>query len=82
MTNFTINSREFGKISFFMPSDGGHVFLESKGKPGTLGQQICRGGRCSGSTIRATPETFEAICRAWHRKHMAACREYGLEYGN
>lgn len=82
MANFIIKSREYGEISFFMPTDGGYVHLESSGKPGTLGKQICKGGDFMGSTLSATPETFEAVCRRWHRQRMAYVREWGFEYGN
>jgi len=82
MTNFTINSRAHGQISFFMPNGGGYVRLESSGKPGTLGKQLCAGGDFMGSTISATPETFERACRRWHKQRLAAIREFGMEYGN
>lgn len=82
MANFEITSRTHGTISFFMPDNGGYVRLESVGNSGTLGKQICTGGDFMGSTISATPATFESACRRWHKQRLAAIREYGMEYGN
>ena len=43
--NFTIKSRKTGEIfSFYAPDSGGYVHLESPGRPGSTGAQICRGG--------------------------------------
>lgn len=72
---FTINSRDHGAISFWMSGDAGYVFLESEGKPGSLGSQICRGGGFSGSTITANAENFERICRNWWRLHLKQINE-------
>ena len=66
----TIKSRTEGTFSFWMNDTGGYIFLESDEKPGTLGQQICKGGYFSGSTLRATPDTFEKVCRNWYRGYM------------
>lgn len=68
--NIIIKSRTAGTFSFWMNAAGGYIFLESDGKPGTLGQQICKGGYFSGSTLSGTPETFEKVCRSWYRSHM------------
>ncbi len=67
----TIKSRKTGeKFEFWMPYSGGYIHLESKGKSGTLGRQICKGGGFTGSTLYATPESFKDICRSWYRAHM------------
>lgn len=66
----TIKSRTEGTFNFWMNEAGGYIFLESDGKPGTLGQQICKGGYFSGSTLSATPETFGKVCRNWYRGYM------------
>ena len=43
--NFTIKSRKTGEIfSFYAPDSGGYVHLESPGRPGSTGAQICREG--------------------------------------
>ncbi len=68
--NIIIKSRTAGTFSFWMNDVGGYIFLEADGKPGTLGQQICKGGYFSGSTLSATPETFEKVCRNWYRSHI------------
>jgi hypothetical protein len=56
-------------FSFWAPDSGGYVRLESDGKIGTLGRQICDGGCFSGDTVRATPENFKSTCRRWYRSH-------------
>ena len=63
-----------GKESYWMPESGGYVWVESVGRPGSLGQQACEG---SGSTIRATPESFDAVVRKYHRKVLRNSRLYG-----
>lgn len=70
--NFTINSKKLGKtFTFFLASDGGHVYVDTNGKEGTLGEQICKGGHTNaGSTLTATEETLEKVCRNWLRKHI------------
>jgi hypothetical protein len=80
MATFAINSKKHGKISFFMPNNGGYVRLESDAKPGTLGDQICEGGHFLGDTIFATEKSFESICKKWHRQRMAAIKEYDDAY--
>ena len=66
-----IKSRKTGEtFEFWMPIDGGYIHLESEGKSGVLGRQICKGGSFFGSTLRATPETFKSVCRNWYRAHM------------
>lgn len=75
----TINTRKYGPQTFFMNGGGGYVYLETQGKPGTLGKQICSGGGFTGSTLSATPDTFEAVCRNWHRKHLSLLAEIGSE---
>ena len=74
MARFTIKTRTNGNMVFFVPDNGGYVRLESDGKSGTLGRQICDGGRFHGSTIMATADTHEAKCRRWYRAFRAAQR--------
>lgn len=80
MSRFTIKTRDHGDQSFFMPDNGGHVFLEIGANHGSLGRQICRGGRFLGDTVRSTPDGFENACRAWHKARMAVIRELDLDY--
>ena len=63
-----------GKASYWMPEAGGYVWVEGAGRPGTLGHQACEG---SGSTIRATPESFSDVVRKYHRKMLKTARLYG-----
>ena len=47
----TINTREFGELTFFTGNGTNYVFVDINGQPGTLGKQICDGGGLMGSTI-------------------------------
>ena len=76
MARLVINSKVFGEQSFFMPDNGGYIRLESEGKSGTLGAQICDGGKFSGSTISASPASFERECRKWHKARLAKRVDY------
>jgi len=64
----TIKSRKIGQsFTFRMPDTGGYITL------GITGQQLrqpCKGGVFFGSTLMATPDTFEAECRRWYRAYM------------
>lgn len=73
--NTTITSRSAGMFSFWMSDGGGYIFLESEGKPGTLGDQICKGGYFTGSCLSATPETFEKVCHSWYRSWFRLYKE-------
>jgi hypothetical protein len=68
---FTIKSRNEGDFNFWCPDNGGYIYLELEGKPGTLGKQICHGGGFFGSTMSCSnrPSDFEATCRYWYRKY-------------
>jgi len=51
---------------FWMPDEGGYVYLESPGAEGVLGQQICEGGGLAyGSTIRSSPAKLKEDCLQW-----------------
>lgn len=55
-------------LEFFCPDGGGYIRLETPGRPGTLGRQICRGGGLTGSTLSACGEAdFKSECRKWYR---------------
>lgn len=87
MATVTINTRAHGPATFFVrdsatAGNSGHVYLESAGKPGTLGKQICAGGDFSGATLAATVDTLEKVVRAWHRKHLKVVADYDIPYGN
>jgi hypothetical protein len=66
----TIKSRKTGEtFDFWAPDNGGYVRLESDGREGTLGYQICSGGGFTGSTISCTQDSFKTDCRRWYRSY-------------
>lgn len=75
MARIIINTRKEGEMSFWCKADGGYVWLESEGKPGTLGQQICEGGGFRGSTLYAREETLADVARKWLRQRREAERK-------
>jgi hypothetical protein len=66
----TLTGTEKPVFKFWAPDNGGYVRLESDGKSGTLGQQICDGGGFSGSTVSCSPANFDRVCRSWYRAYM------------
>ena len=72
----TLKSRKVGKTITFSIPGSSYVFADLNGQPGTLGQQICRGGSTMGSTITfprdGDPAKFEALCRRWLKSYVAA----------
>ena len=75
MARIIIKTRKEGEMSFFCPADGGYVWLESEGRSGTLGQQICEGGEFMGSTLSAREETLGDVARKWLRQRRACERK-------
>ena len=66
---YTIKSRKLGKsVTFSRPGEH-YVYVDLNGKPGSLGNQICVGGKLTGNTIMATDENFKKICDNWFRKY-------------
>ncbi len=78
MARFTIKTRTNGDMEFFVPDGGGYVRLESDGKPGTLGAQICYGGGFRGNTVTADKSTLEFEARRWYRAYRAEQRSSAL----
>ncbi len=77
MVYFTINSRKDGKLEFSMRDEGGYVWIETPRIRER--QQICYGGGINGgTTVVASPSTFEAECRKWQRQRLKAERAYGI----
>lgn len=77
--NFTIKSRKTGEIfSFYAPDSGGYVHLESPGRPGSTGAQICCGGGFMGSTLYcgASEDDLASVARKWYRQYMEERRKY------
>ena len=71
MARIIIKTRKEGEFSFWCPTGGGYVRIESEGRPGTLGQQICEGGGLMGSTLEATEATLGDVARKWLRQRRA-----------
>ena len=68
----TIKSRKLNaEIKFSRPANY-YIYVDLGGKPGTLGNQICDGGRTMGNTIGCSgdQEQFEKICRRWYRAYI------------
>jgi hypothetical protein len=57
-------------LSFFCPDSGGYVYLESGGRVGVTGIQVCQDGGFAGHALRATPETLPRVARAWRRAYL------------
>lgn len=68
----TIKSTKLNRsLTFFLACDGGYVYVNTNGKEGTLGEQICTSGMTNSvSTITATEATLEKVCRNWLRKYI------------
>jgi len=67
----TIKSRKLNKkITFFSGNGTSYVYVNLNGKDGTLGNQICRGGRLSGSTLSASEGSFKSVCRRWYKAYI------------
>ena len=75
MSRIIIKTRKEGEMSFWCKADGGYVWLESPGKPGTLGDQICDGGGFRGSTLSASEKTLGDVARKWLRQRREAERK-------
>ena len=71
MARIIIKTRTEGEFTFWCPTGGGYVRLETEGRPGTLGQQICEGGGLMGSTLEATEATLGDVARKWLRQRRA-----------
>ena len=71
---FTIKSRKLNsEITFSRPGNH-YIYADLNGQEGTLGNQICDGGRTMGTTVGYSgddQEQFEKICKRWHRAYVA-----------
>jgi len=47
-----------------MVDTGGHIYQESYGRTGTMGEQVRRG---NGYTVQSTPDLFARDCRLYIR---------------
>lgn len=77
----TIKSRKLGRVITFSRPGASYIYVDLNGQQGTLGTQICDGGRLSGSTIGYSgkdQEEFAKICRKWYRAYIRnEYRRYG-----
>lgn len=76
-----INSRKLGRTITFSRPGSSYIFADLNGQPGTLGNQICRGGSTTGSTLSYSgdsQEEFERICRNWYRAYLRHELEYAI----
>lgn len=74
MASYTIKSRHLGEVTFFVPDSGGYVRVENGKNHGTLGTQICVGGRFRGPTVIATPDTLAIVARRWWKQFVSHTR--------
>lgn len=68
-----IKSRKLGRTITFSTPGTSYIFADLNGQPGTLGNQICRGGSTTGSTLSYSgdsQEEFERICRRWYKAYI------------
>lgn len=80
MITYTINSTKLGRpVTFSCLRAGGYIYVDLNGREGTLGNQICAGGRLSGETLRheyhgtcgmENMAAFRATCRRWWRSYL------------
>ncbi len=70
----TIKSRKLNTEITFSTAGTQYIFADLNGKAGTLGKQICRAGKLTGSTVTCNGDDqreFENICRGWYRAYVA-----------
>jgi len=70
---YTINSRVLGKKVTFSVPGALYIYADLNGQPGTLGNQICRGGYLTGDTLMADGDDYDGfvrICRKWYRAYI------------
>lgn len=68
-----IKSRKTGEVFNFSRPGREYIFCDLNGQSGTLGKQICRGGKTTGSTLSYSGDDeaeFARICRNWYRAYM------------
>ena len=68
-----IKSRKLGKVVTFSRPGREYIFVDMNGQSGTLGYQICEGGKFFGSCMTSYGgdyEHFERTCRRWYRAYI------------
>jgi len=76
---YTIKSRKFGRdIDFVasLPNSKNYAYIKVSftGNDSNY-RQICDGGYLMGSTVSATAESFESICRNWWKQYLRNNKE-------
>lgn len=72
---YTIKPRQGEPLTFWAPDNGGYIRLESNGRSGTLGQQICTGGGFTGSTLSAWNFVeLKEIVQQWYKQNKRNCK--------
>lgn len=74
-----ITSRKLDRTITFSRPGSSYIYADLNGQSGTLGKQICRGGRAMGDTLSYDGDDqgeFERICRTWYRAYLR--REQGF----
>ena len=69
----TINSRALNQEITFSRPGSSYMYVDLNGQPGTLGNQICDGGKLMGRTIAYSGDdeaVFARICRNWFRAYL------------
>jgi len=82
---YTIKSRKLKREVTFSRPGSYYIHVNLNGQPGCLGQQICKNGALSGSTLGILgdnydfelQEAFERVCKAWWKQY---CAEYDADY--
>jgi hypothetical protein len=64
---FTLKPKTHKPINFFC--NGEYVYADLNGKEGTLGNQICTGGKLTGYTIMCNAEDLPKVARSWWRQY-------------
>ena len=72
MAEHTIHTRDLGPITFtnFGPTGYVRCDMGDKRKHGTLGKQICKGGRLVGVTLTADDAQLATIATRWWRAYQ------------
>lgn len=69
-----IKSKILGKtLTFFRCNASHYIFVNLNGQVGTLGLQICKGGKLTGSTLSYVGEDeaeFKRLCQNWYRTYL------------
>jgi hypothetical protein len=76
---YTIKSKKLKRQITFSRPGSHYIYVDLNNHSGTLGQQICKGGELSGSTLGISgdnydsevQEAFERVCKLWWKQYVA-----------